>query len=170
MRTRRARMGDVEAVATLIGHYAAEGLLLARSREEIRAGLDRFLVVIDAGKVAGCVALEDYGQDLAEIRSIAVDPAAHGKGLGVRLLRAAMEEARRRGYARVFAMTQEREFFLRHGFQMVERQTLPGKIERDCGQCPHAVGCRLGAVAATVAARETSLPPLSQEAALPLIS
>lgn len=170
MKTRRARMGDVEAIAVLIEHYAAEGLLLARSREEIRAGLDRFLVVIDGGEVAGCVALEGYGADLAEIRSIAVDPAVHGKGLGARLLRAAMEKARRRGYARVFAMTQTREFFLRHGFRMVDRQTLPEKIERDCGQCPHAAGCRLEAVAAPVVVREANLQALSREAALPLIS
>jgi amino-acid N-acetyltransferase len=162
-------MEDVEAIAGLIEHYAAEGLLLARSREEIRAGLDRFLIVIDGGKIAGCVALEGYGTGLAEIRSIAVDPAAHGKGLGARLLRAAMEEAQRRGYARVFAMTQTREFFLHHGFRTAERETLPEKIERDCRQCPHAAGCRLEAVATTVVMRQASLPAPSRKPVLPLL-
>lgn len=163
MRTRRARPEDAEAIALLIEHYAAEGLLLARSREEIRAGVGRFLVVCEGSKIAGCVALENYGPRLAEIRSIAVDPALRGRGLGAQLLRAAMTEARRRGYARVFAMTRARGFFLRSGFRPTERETIPEKIERDCLHCPHAEGCRLMTVAATVFARGESLPVSIEE-------
>ncbi|MDE3135886.1 MAG: GNAT family N-acetyltransferase [Acidobacteriota bacterium] len=169
MRTRRARAEDVEAIARLIEHYAAEGLLLARSRDEIHARLDRFLVLVDDAKIAGCVALESYGPDLAEIRSIAIEPAAHGKGHGGRLLRAAMREARRRGYVRVFAVTHAADFFLRHGFETVDRRTLSEKIERDCAGCAQAAKCRLMGVVATVAVRPMILPVLAGEA-LPVLS
>ena len=169
MRTRRARPEDLEAIGRLIEHYAAEGLLLARSREEIRAGLDRFLVLLDDKKITGCVALESYGPDFAEIRSIAIDPAAQGKGHGARLLRAAMREARRRGYARVFAVTHAVEFFLRHGFEPVDRRSLSEKIERDCSRCPQAPGCRLVGVVATVAVRPMILPVVAGDV-LPVLS
>lgn len=171
MSTRRALTQDVEAIARLIGHYAGEGLLLARSREEIRAGIDRFLVALEGRKIAGCVALESYGRELAEIRSVAVEPTARGRGLGEELLRAAMAEARRRGYARVFAMTRAQEFFLRHGFQAVERQELPEKNERDCVRCPHAAHCRLVAVSATIGGRAEDLrEAIAEAAAAPVLS
>jgi N-acetylglutamate synthase-like GNAT family acetyltransferase len=169
LRTRRARLEDVEAVARLIEHYAAEGLLLARSRDEIRARLDRFLVLLDGAKVAGCVALESYGPDLAEIRSIAIDPAAQGKGHGGRLVRAAMREARRRGYARVFAVTHAADFFFRQGFEPIDRRSLSEKIERDCAGCPQAAKCHLVGVVAMVAMRPMILPVLAGEA-LPVLS
>lgn len=153
MRTRRARAEDVETIARLIEHYAAEGLLLARSREEIRAGVDRFLVLLDGETIAGCVALERYGPDLAEIRSVAIDPAARGRGHGGRLLRAAMREARRRGYARVFAVTHATDYFLRHGFEPVDRRFLAAKVERDCARCPRAPHCRMVGVVAPVEAQ-----------------
>jgi amino-acid N-acetyltransferase len=157
LRTRRARTEDVEAIARLIEHYTAEGLLLARSREEIRAGIDRFLVLVDGEKIAGCVALESYGPDLAEIRSVALDPAVRGRGHGGRLLRAAMREARRRGYTRVFAVTHAADYFLRHGFEPVDRRFLASKVERDCARCPLAPHCRMVGVVAMVAARENGL-------------
>ena len=164
MRTRRARAEDVEAIGLLIEHYAAEGLLLARSRDEIRAGLDRFLVLLDGEKIAGCAALESYGPDLAEIRSVAIDPGARGGGHGGRRLRAAMREARRRGYARVFAVTHAADFFLRHGFEPVDRRSLAEKIERDCARCPRAARCRLVGVVATVAVRPITLPVVAGDA------
>jgi amino-acid N-acetyltransferase len=169
LRTRRARVEDVEAIDRLIEHYAADGLLLPRSREEIRARLDRFLVLLDGAKVAGCVALEGYGPDLAEIRSIALEPAAQGKGHGGRLLRAAMQEARRRGYARVFAVTHAADFFLGHGFEPIDRRSLSQKIERDCAGCPQAATCHLVGVVATVAVRPMILPVVAGDA-VPVLS
>lgn len=168
MTIRVARPGDVEIVARLIEHYAGEGLLLARSREEILAGIDRFLVALDGEKIVGCVALESYGSGLAEIRSVAVDPAARGRGAGRELLRAAMSEAKRRGYGRVFAMTDARGFFLRHGFEPVERGTLPEKIERDCAHCARAATCRLLAVSAPLGGEDAAPQVLSWEAATPV--
>jgi N-acetylglutamate synthase-like GNAT family acetyltransferase len=169
LRTRRARLEDVEAIAQLIERYAAEGLLLARSREEIRARLDRFLVMLDGAKVAGCVALESYGPDLAEIRSIAIEPGAHGKGHGRRLVRAAMQEARKRGYARVFAVTHAADFFLRLGFEPIDRRSLSEKIERDCAGCPQAASCHLAGVVATVALRPMILPIVAGDV-IPVLS
>ncbi len=138
MRARTARMSDAAAVHRVIAHYAGEGLLLPRTEAEIREHIARFLVLVEKRgkeeKVLGCVALEPYGADLAEIRSLAVAPDARGEGrnVGDRLMKAAMDTARRRKIARLFAVTHRPEFFSRYGFTPGPRQIVPEKIERDC--------------------------------------
>jgi amino-acid N-acetyltransferase len=169
-RTRRARPGDAAAIARLIGQYAAQGLLLPRAETEIQAGIGRFHVLEEGGQVRGCVALEMYAPELAEIRSLAVDPGARGSGLGSRLVRAALAEARRRKIARVFAVTHAPGFFARHGFALTDRMAMREKLERDCARCPRAEGCRLAAVVATVCPERASqrvLPTIDAASAVP---
>ncbi len=160
MRARRARPDDVGRVHGLVAHYAAEGLLLPRSEDEIRAHIGRFLVLAEGSELLGCVALEPYGTDLAEIRSLAVVPGIRGRGLGTRLLRVALAAARRRRIARVFAVTHAPEFFGRHGFATSTRWAVPEKLARDCRTCPKASYCDLVAVIATVCPERVALPVL----------
>ncbi|MCL6566539.1 MAG: GNAT family N-acetyltransferase [Acidobacteriia bacterium] len=150
MKSRRARPADLPALASLIAHYAEAGLLLPRSEGELRARLADFLVLEDTAGLAGCVALELYGPHLAEIRSLAVRPGAQGRGLGRRLLRYALNVARRRRIAQVFAVTESPEFFLRHGFMPAAREAFPEKLQRDCQGCPKRRNCRLHAVVLTL--------------------
>jgi N-acetylglutamate synthase-like GNAT family acetyltransferase len=161
MRTRKARPGDAPAIHALIARYAAQGLLLPRSEADVRARISCFRVMIEQDRVAGCVALESYGAELAEIRSLALDPEIRGRGLGSHLVQAALAEARRRRIARVFAVTHAPEFFARLGFATRSRQTLPEKIERDCTTCPHARTCTLVAVVAAVCPERVALPVLA---------
>jgi len=167
MRARTARMGDASAVHRVIAHYAGEGLLLPRTEAEIRDHIGRFLVLVEKRngeeKVLGCVALEPYGDDLAEIRSLAVAPDARGKGFSVgdRLMKAAMDTARRRKIARLFAVTHRPEFFSRYGFTPGPRQIVPEKIERDCVGCPKEPKCTLIATVAVICPEHDLLPVLN---------
>jgi hypothetical protein len=47
MRTRLARPEDVSAISRLISQFVAQGLLLPRSPEEVRAHLNRFIVLTE---------------------------------------------------------------------------------------------------------------------------
>jgi amino-acid N-acetyltransferase len=166
MRARTARMSDAAAVHRVIAHYAGEGLLLPRTEAEIRDHIGRFLVLVEKQKgeeqVLGCVALEPYGRDLAEIRSLAVAPEARGKGrnVGDRLMKAAVDTARRRKIARLFAVTHRPDFFSRYGFTPGPRQAVPEKVERDCVGCPKERKCTLVATIATVIPERELLPIL----------
>ncbi len=160
MRARKARLSDAAAIHALIASYAAEGILLPRTEENVREQVSKFLVLEEECKIAGCVSLENYGADLAEIRSLAVNPEIRGRGLGGRLVEFALTEARRKKIARVFAVTHTPEFFVRHGFAASSRRALPEKIERDCCTCPKAKRCKLIAVIATVLPEEIMLPIL----------
>ncbi|MGH9858945.1 MAG: GNAT family N-acetyltransferase, partial [Candidatus Acidiferrales bacterium] len=158
---RRARAADVEAVHALIAHYAAQGLLLPRSEDDVRAHIDHFLVLSLAGRAVGCVALEPYGAHLAEIRSLAMTPAHAGNGRGARLVRFALAVARRRKIARVFAVTHAPEFFQRLGFAPADRRAITEKVERDCRTCPKQVSCALTALIFTIVPRREILPVLT---------
>jgi N-acetylglutamate synthase-like GNAT family acetyltransferase len=168
MRTRLARQSDVPAICRLIQIYADQGVLLPRVEEEVRSHIGHFLVLTAnssagtdiAEKLLGCVVLEPYGADLAEIRSLAVEPEAHSLGLGGRLVEAALGTARRRKIARVFAVTHAATFFERHGFVATSRQALPEKIARDCNGCPKARNCTLVALVAVVCPERIARPAL----------
>jgi amino-acid N-acetyltransferase len=174
MRTRLARPEDVAAISRLISQFVAQGLLLPRSPEEVRAHLNNFIVLtemvpalhIPSGSVPpsehvlGCVALEPYGPDLAEIRSLAVRADEQGRGLGGRLLEAALRTARRRKTARVFAVTHAPKLFERHGFSAAARETVPEKIERDCKTCSKRRRCKLVTLVAVVCPERVVLPVL----------
>ena len=139
---RRARLSDAEEICRLINHYAERGKMLHRSLESVYDSLREFQVAeADSGELLGCVAVDIFWADLAEIKSLAVDAGCLREGLGSQLVQAAIEDARGLGIRRVFALTYEKEFFSRHGFRVIDRDTLPEKVWRECIACPKADAC-----------------------------
>ena len=75
----------------------------------------------------GCVALKELDRAHAELKSMRTATALRGRGIGTRLMRHVLAEARRRGYRRVSLETGPMEFFAparalyeRHGFEYCE--------------------------------------------------
>ena len=81
-----------------------------------------FIVAEQDGKVVGCVHLDEYSPSLAELRSLAVAPGAQGAGIGRALVAATERFAKARGYATLFAVSNDTEFFARFGFA---RRSIP---------------------------------------------
>jgi amino-acid N-acetyltransferase len=117
---RRARTADVKAILRLIDLYAPARQLLAKPAVTLYEDIQEFLVAEQAGEVVGCGALHVMWEDLAEIRTIAVDPEWHGHGIGHRLATGLLDTARRIGVERVFVLTFEVDFFARHGFRPID--------------------------------------------------
>jgi len=134
------RVDDVDPALALINAYAAEDRMLERSRDFLLEHIHDFLVA-DDGAFQGCAALAVLTSDLAEIRSLAVRPEASGRGIGRALVAAAVEEARRVGLRRVFALTLVPEFFERCGFALVSLGRLPEKSAAECPICPKRGRC-----------------------------
>lgn len=116
VRTRRAQHGDAHAIRLLIDSYVADGTLLPRTEAFIAAQADHFIVAEEDGHVVGCVHLEEYAPSLSELRSLAVNTAMQGKGVGRLLVIATEEMARRRGCETLFAVSNDEAFFNRFGF------------------------------------------------------
>ncbi len=164
MKARHARVSDAASIHALITHYSEQELLLERSEEEIRRNIGHFLVQTNGRRVVGCLSLEKYSAELAEIRSVAVDAETRGCGIGAKLIAFALEEARQTGIARVFAVTHAPQFFERQGFVASPRKFLTEKIERDCCTCAKRRSCKLVAVIATVLPERIMLPILGESA------
>lgn len=142
---RRATMADVNEMHRLITHHAELNRMLFRSHADLYEHLRDFYVAVDesgdAPRITGCTALELVWRDLAEIKSLAVDETCRGRGVGSQLVLAVVEEGRRLGLERVFALTRERRFFERLSFVQVLRESLPHKVWTDCVRCPLQENC-----------------------------
>jgi amino-acid N-acetyltransferase len=76
----------------------------------------------------GVVGLEIYGND-ALLRSLAVDPAARGRGCAGALVAQAEQYAQQRGVRRIYLLTTSAaDFFARLGYKRLERDEAPGAI------------------------------------------
>ncbi len=141
MRTRKAMVGDAQAVCDVIALYSGDGTLLPRPYGEVCENVRDFVVAEHRGRIIGCGALHLYGPHLAEVRSIAVHPDFRRRGAGLKIVRALLREAERHDVSRVCLFTRIPEFFVRAGFVVSQREELPDKIFKDCLACPRLHCC-----------------------------
>lgn len=106
-------------IKELVDSYAGR-VLLAKELITLYEDVQEFWVVEHDRRVVGCGALHVLWADLAEIRTVAVEPTMAGRGIGGVLVRALLRTAHEVGVSRVFVLTFEREFFGRHGFAEIE--------------------------------------------------
>jgi amino-acid N-acetyltransferase len=114
---RRARTGDVLAIRALVDLYAPAGILLDKAMVTLYEDVQEFDVAELDGRVVGCGALHVLWADLAEVRTVAVDPTCRQRGIGHLLLESLLRRARDLDVRRVFCLTFEVDFFAAHGFQ-----------------------------------------------------
>ena len=106
---RRARTPDVPAIHDLIELYANDRILLAKERVQLYEDVQDFWVADDGGRVVGCGAVHPLWEDIAEIRTVAVDPSVRGQGVGRKLVERLIATVRELGIGRVFVLTFERD-------------------------------------------------------------
>ena len=141
MNVRLAKIRDAKAINALINEYAEQDMMLFRSLADIYENLRSFHVAEEDGQIVGCCALHIIWQDLAEIKSLAVDNSKKGIGIGKALVQASLTHAKELGLPHVFALTLEPVFFEKLGFEKVDRDKLPMKVWSDCANCPKQNNC-----------------------------
>ena len=138
---RKPKLTEVVAMKQLLDGAVAQGDVLPRELPELYENVRDFNVYSEDGILGGIVALHIDMIDLAEVRSLIVSGALRGRGIGAKLLEAAVEEARGLDIARVYALTRVEEFFIKNGFRIVDKQELPYKVFKDCMRCRLFPGC-----------------------------
>ncbi len=140
---RRATLRDVKSIHRLIAEQAQSGHILARAMSELYSQVKDFIVSEDdgSGEIVGCGALQIVWEDLAEIRSLAVQTEYQGQGLGTALIEALLEESGQMGVSKVFVLTYRPELFQRLGFALMDKSLLPHKIWADCIRCTKFPEC-----------------------------
>ena len=114
---RRARTADVPWILEVTKPLVQSRVLLGKDAVSIYEAVQEFRIAEDAdGNPVGCGALHVMWQDLGEIRTLAVDEAWLGKGVGAALMERLVADATELGLGRLFCLTFEVDFFNRHGF------------------------------------------------------
>ena len=158
---RPAEVEDAPAIYALLATFSTEGKLLPRPVADIQARIANFLVAEQNGMIAACGALRDFGNNLNEIRSLAVRRDLAGQGIGSRLVKALLGKAVERTggeNGHVFALTYRVDFFKRLGFRVIDKYTFPPKIWSDCCVCPRKDHCDETAVVIDVPVPAGILP------------
>ena len=128
---RRAVRADAGQILELVTPYAAQGLMLPRTFDQIAARIDNYVVAMEAsGRVLACAALEEYSPSLAEVSSVAVAPAHQGKGLGSQVVLGVERLARARDIEELFALSLTDEFFLSLPYRPTTISRYPEKLAR----------------------------------------
>jgi amino-acid N-acetyltransferase len=127
VRIRPARVDDVRAIRALVEPLANDRVLVSKDAVAYYESIQQFLVaettettVATGTGLAGFGALHVLWEDLAEVRTLATDPAYRHRGIGHQLLEALLDRARELGVQRVFCLTFEVDFFRAHGFAPIE--------------------------------------------------
>ena len=137
----KASISDVPQMHKLINSFADKGEMLARSLSEIYENVRDYFIVREGERVIACVALHINWSDLAEIRSVAVAEEYQKQGVGAKLIKACLKDARRLGIATVFCLTYQPGFFEKLDFSQVDKMELPQKIWNECYRCSKFPNC-----------------------------
>ncbi|MDQ6996894.1 MAG: N-acetyltransferase [Mariprofundus sp.] len=138
---RSAIVDDVEAIYQLLLPYAEQDIILLRDRDNIFQHLQEFLVAVIEERVVGVVCAHIYAENLAEVRSLAVDPACQKHGVGRLLVDACEQWLSGLGVSKVFALTYVTGFFIKQGYSIVSKESLPHKIWTVCVHCSRFSHC-----------------------------
>ncbi|MFQ4147962.1 amino-acid N-acetyltransferase [Arthrobacter sp. LAPM80] len=121
---RPARTSDVYAIKDLVAPLAEKRILISKESVTYFEGIQEFLIAEIEGENVGCGALHVMWEDLAEIRTLATADAWRGRGIGHELVEQLLDKARALGVSRVFCLTFEVDFFIRHGFTVMPDQSV----------------------------------------------
>lgn len=132
---RKAKIKDAKQIQAIVNNYAKKDKLLPRSLNQIYENIRDFFIVEKRKRVIGCCALHIHWDDLAEIKSLAVQKKYVGKGYGRELVESAINEAKEIGVKKIFALTYIPDFFIKLGFEEIPKEDLPQKIWKECVDC-----------------------------------
>lgn len=107
-----ATVSDIHKIYTLI--QSERQYLLYRSKKNISAHLNNFIVAKNGSGLIGCASFENYSPEIAEIRSLVILPRYRGNGVGRKLIRTLMK--RKLKHQKVFVVTSKVAYFERLGF------------------------------------------------------
>jgi len=138
---RKAKISDIESIHQLITYFADKDQMLARSRSSLYESLREFSVADVGGRVIGAGSLHIIWDDLAEIRSLAIEKGYQNQNVGRGLVDNFLAEAIDLEIPKVFALTYQDQFFIKCGFQLIAKEDLPQKVWKECINCPKFPNC-----------------------------
>ena len=107
--------------------------LLAKANlpvEGVKKAIGLFVVAENNGKVVGVAGVERCG-DFGLLRSVAVDPAVKGRGVGAAMTEWLIADSEASGLRALYLLTTTAEdYFPSFGFEKTARDTVPAEIKQ----------------------------------------
>ena len=125
----------------LIKFYADQRVMLPLSLDEIYHRAQSFRLLVDNDWVLASAHLDIFTPELAEIKSLAVDQQHCKKGYGKLMVEDCESEAKELGIKKVFVLTYQQGFFEKLGYRVVDLNTLPEKVYKECVKCHFYNNC-----------------------------
>jgi len=120
---REVKFKDISETVKLVNFWARKSRLLAVTKKEIKERIGLSWIWEERKRIVGYVSLLIYRKDLAEVRSLCVQEKYQKKGIGTKLLKKTLQEAKKRNITTVLVITKVPQFYNLIGFQ----QKLEGK-------------------------------------------
>ncbi len=139
----KAKLLDIDDMQKLVAKEIEEGIILARSKDEVATNIRSYVLAKDRDRVVGYTALHIHSTRLAEIRSLIVSSEYRGQNIGKRLVEFTLNEAKELGVEEeVLVLTYLTDFFKKLDFIEIPKEILPEhKIWADCIKCIHFPIC-----------------------------
>lgn len=139
----KAKLSDIPAMQALVVSEVKDGIILDRTEDEVATNIRSYVLAKDGDKLVGYTALHIHSRRLAEIRSLIVDEAYRGQGVGQRMVQFTLDEAKEIGVEEdVLVLTYLPQFFLNLNFKEINKEVIPEhKIWADCIKCIHFPIC-----------------------------
>ena len=132
----------IQQMQELVLPEIKSGKILFRSDDEIATNIRSYIIAQKENDIVGFGALHIHTHNLAEVRSLIVNPDLRGHKIGQTMVKHMITEAKKLGIKQLFTLTYEQRFFEKLNFQEIPKESLPEhKIWADCVKCKHFPIC-----------------------------
>ena len=100
LKFKKALIKDAKTIHSLVNKFAKKDNMLPRSLNEIYENIRDFVICTNSESMVAVSALHILWEDLGEIRSVAVRKKYQGMGIGRRLVKHCLKEAKALGIKR----------------------------------------------------------------------
>ncbi len=125
---RKMNKEDISSVYSLMQPFVKEGNLLPRTKQNLFAQLDDFVVYELDGRIRACAGMHCYPGKQAEIIGVTVDHSCSKQGIGAKLIEHFIKEAQKLKFVSLFILTtQSSDWFEKFNFVPDSISSLPEK-------------------------------------------
>lgn len=136
---RPAVLTDIPGILELITPLVQQGLLIARSVDQLEINIKDYIVIDRDGLIIGCTALHQVDQHSGLIACLAVHPEYRRAARGNQLLEQLYHKAKQDSLKQLFALsTQTMHWFKEREFLVSDFQALPANLQKHYNQLRNA--------------------------------
>jgi len=139
---KKPTLKTIPLMQELVYNEVINGIILERDENEMATTIRSYICAYLDNELVGFVALHLHSIILAEIRSLVVRDDLRGSGIGSKLIKSAIEEAKKLEVSEILVLTYSSNLFKKFGFSEIDKSSIPEpKIWADCIKCKHFPIC-----------------------------